>query len=299
MPKRKHHRREKSKSRRSSSSSSSSPDRSHLLKKLKKLEKKIKKVSSRDDRSSSSSSDRNPRGSTRDKERPKVHSSHRSRNMASSDESDRDNPHSHDPSNSNPTDSAETAKRFTPSGRREPTVSLSKSRSRSPAEKDDILEIDIPLDDEFLKLLGDTPNTVVDVGPNIHKDLIPRWTKILKEGLDKDAKANLMNKYPVNGNCVTLKAPILNPKIAATMSDVAKKKDNFQFSAQSQLGAGISAVGSALSSLLNGKSKDESQLQLIAWLSDASRLLTDLHHSRSITWRSFLTPSFNKGNVCP
>lgn len=154
------------------------------------------------------------------------------------------------------------------------------------------------LDDSTLKLLGDEPVTK-PFGPAIHDALASRWNSSLKSPLEKEAKAALLKKYPVPSNCEALSPPVINLEVKSVLlkNKNALKKDIYNESRQTQLGAGITCIGSALTILLNlDKSKPmnpESNDVLIEKLGDASRLLTDLFYDISIMRRAYITPLLN------
>jgi hypothetical protein len=51
-------------------------------------------------------------------------------------------------------------------------------------------EILIDIDEETLKFIGEDPQTN-EQGINIHKDILNRWTNMIKQGLDKENKEGL------------------------------------------------------------------------------------------------------------
>lgn len=156
--------------------------------------------------------------------------------------------------------------------------------------KETVVE-DPPLDEEILQILGDDPNKNMLEGDNIHQALSGRWTDIIKQGLSAEIRKELMQKYPPPANFVFVKPPVVNPEIKRTMSDISLKKDKFQVLSQQQLGAGLSAIGCALTDLL--KSGQE-KTSLVTSLSDAGRLLADIFHGISTTRRTFITPNLNR-----
>lgn len=80
------------------------------------------------------------------------------------------------------------------------------------------------------------------------------------------------------------------------MSALAIKKDTYQYLAQNQLGAGINAIGAALTEVLNAEKSSEHTVDVskfIERLADAGRILSDLHHDMSKTRKSFIVPRLN------
>lgn len=147
-----------------------------------------------------------------------------------------------------------------------------------------------------LGLLGDDPSRYDQRGPDIHVAVAERWSKILQDGLPKDQKRDLQGKYPTIGNCPLTKAPKINPEIKSALSQLAIKKDAFQYAAQNQLGAGINAIGAALTEILIAEGSTDREVdtqKLIERLADAGRILSDLHHEMSKTRKSFIIPGLN------
>ena len=63
---------------------------------------------------------------------------------------------------------------------------------------------------------------------------------------------------------------------------------------QDQLGKAISAIGGSLMELLRGdKTAKLDEKMLMTALSDAGRILTDLHYRKSVTRRAFTTPGIS------
>ena len=151
------------------------------------------------------------------------------------------------------------------------------------------------LDANALKLLGE--ELVKDVtGPAIHDALPVRWNDILKAGLDREIRASLLKKHLIPSNCEYLKAPELNPEIKSILTSLSLKKDWYNRAKQQQLAAGVSALGTALSAVLNLKETEENmQIRslLIENLGDGARLFADLFHEFSVTRRSFIIPGLN------
>ncbi|KAM0734510.1 hypothetical protein ACS0PU_011981 [Formica fusca] len=154
----------------------------------------------------------------------------------------------------------------------------------------------VDLDESTLGLLGDDPTKDDQIGPDIHVAVAERWEKILRDGLSKDQKRDLQEKYPSIGNCRLTNAPKLNPEIKTALSALAIKKDTYQYLAQNQLGAGINAIGAALTEVLNAEKSSEQTVDVskfIERLADAGRILSDLHHDMSKTRKSFIVPGLN------
>lgn len=106
-----------------------------------------------------------------------------------------------------------------------------------------------------------------------------------------------MKKCAWPENCMALKAPALNPEIKTGMSKTAQRRDHYQSQAQNQLGIALSALGKAMTNMLilaKDRTPDEALTEVFENITDAGRLLADLHHNYSITRRAFITPSLKE-----
>lgn len=154
------------------------------------------------------------------------------------------------------------------------------------------LEIDNPeLARELLQALGeDTPPTSDSY--DLAEVLQVRWEKILSSGLDRENRNNLMEKNILPTNLPQLTAPVLNAEVKKAVSVNISKRDRYLETNQNQLGKGISALGKAMTLLINNK--EENRNNILANLSEAAKLLTDVHYNTSIHRRFLLSPSLNK-----
>ncbi|KAI8440989.1 hypothetical protein MSG28_009266 [Choristoneura fumiferana] len=100
---------------------------------------------------------------------------------------------------------------------------------------------------EVLKLLGEAPEEV-GYGPDLLPQICSRWQGIIKKGLEKAEKVNIVKKYLPPANFKLVDAPKLNPEAQA-------------------------AAGNE---------------DIMTLLSDSGRLLCDYHHAESSTRKQFL-----------
>lgn len=171
-------------------------------------------------------------------------------------------------------------------------MSLESVKQTDAEEKESGME----LDELTLGLLGNDLSKDTQKGPDIHVAVAERWDKIMRDGLSKDQKRDLQVKYPAIGNRPLTRAPKLNPEIKTALSALAIKKDHYQYLAQNQLGAGINAIGAALTEVLKAERSTElvvDSTKFIERLADAGRILADLHHDMSKTRKSFIVPGLN------
>ncbi|KAI5646427.1 hypothetical protein NE865_01360 [Phthorimaea operculella] len=115
------------------------------------------------------------------------------------------------------------------------------------------------------------PEVQTQAGNDPEPELDPELLEAL--GMSKDNKEKMLKEYLIPDNCRLLQSPKLNPEISAAVPDLARNRDKGLMSQQQQLGSGITAVNRTLDLLLKGDSKKEA----IQHLSNACRILSDLH----------------------
>lgn len=147
------------------------------------------------------------------------------------------------------------------------------------------------LNADILLALGSKTSDEPEYGENIHDSLAQLWTPLLKKGMPKDDKEKILKGYLIPQNCTLLQAPKLNPEIAAAITESARNRDKKMHNIQQQLGSGITAINKALD-LLIGENGDK--LKTIKYLSDACRILSDLHHVETLARIKLVTPSLDK-----
>lgn len=113
-----------------------------------------------------------------------------------------------------------------------------------------IIEVDPHLNEEILECLGDDPAANETPKAEIHKDLASRWGHLLKSGLTKVKREQLLQKYPTPLNCSPLRAPKLHDEVKRILNASVIRKDTFQEQVQDQLGKGLTALGLALNKIL-------------------------------------------------
>lgn len=147
------------------------------------------------------------------------------------------------------------------------------------------------LDDEILRILGDDPSTHKSYGEDIHKDLTVRFEHVATNGLTKEARQELQDKYLPPSNCTLIDGPDLNPEIKAAISETVVKRDKSIEIKQKQIANAISCIGKAMIQLLSIEGKNTI---LIKFLMDASRILCDCQYLDSVTRRNFILGTIKK-----
>lgn len=107
--------------------------------------------------------------------------------------------------------------------------------------------------------------------------MVQTWNSIIENGLDLQEKSALMEKYPVPKNAPLLGTPKLNDILEKMISDSVKQRDVRLMQLQAQIGTSISAIGLAITSILNEEGGGGDR-PYIKSLCDAGRLLTDVFH---------------------
>lgn len=143
----------------------------------------------------------------------------------------------------------------------------------------------------LLELLGDDP-TICDVyGPEINKDLAVRLEHIATNGLTKEIRKELIEKYLLPTNCKLINAPTLNAEIKAAVADMTLKRDKSIELRQKQTAIAIACLSQVMNKLLSSNSADA---EMIKMLMDAERILCDSQHSDSVVRRNFILSTLKK-----
>ncbi|XP_073948020.1 uncharacterized protein [Choristoneura fumiferana] len=151
-------------------------------------------------------------------------------------------------------------------------------------------------DPDLLQELGKLESEPNEFGDNLQTDVAARWQKVLLEGLKKEAKEDLLKKYPCPKNAPLAKSPSLNPEIGAMLAESCKLRDKRLLAKQDQLGKALSALGKALTSLLK---KNADIPEIIRTMSDAGLMLADSHYAETDTRRSIIMPLVEKALTEP
>ncbi|KAL0861714.1 hypothetical protein ABMA27_009195 [Loxostege sticticalis] len=200
--------------------------------------------------------------------------------------------HNEDPPMKNSLPEATTSRTVTasyPSGV-DPAPSTSQQNITAPAGTDiEPINPSIPVD--ILEALGNPKGKQEVFGPKIQDELSKRWGRILCEGLNKDQKKDLLEKILVPENFQLVKAPKLNPEIAAVLTESSRNREKRLEKAQNHLGLGISALTNLISSLIE---KDMDRMEIIRRLSESNQILLDLHFENTLNRRKLITYTLDK-----
>lgn len=147
------------------------------------------------------------------------------------------------------------------------------------------------LTDEILEILGVDPTSNNNLGKEIQKDLAARLEYLACNGLSKDLRKELRERYLIPSNCSLIDAPATNLEIKAAVSELLNKKlSSIEFK-QKQTASVIACLGEAITHMLNQKDKDSTLLKMCM---DATRMACDLQYNNSLTRRTLILASLKK-----
>ncbi|XP_073951824.1 uncharacterized protein [Choristoneura fumiferana] len=169
------------------------------------------------------------------------------------------------------------------------TQVISANTSDTPVASTSTVQVD--LDDDVLKILGDEPSSAMKYGEDIRTEIATRLAHVATEGIPKETRRDIIAKYLVPANCVHIGAPKLNPEIKAAISENFIKRDKGIESKQKEMASAISCLGEIITSQLNLKEKNNDLLQKLI---DLSRILCDLQYADSVTRRNFILFTLKK-----
>lgn len=146
---------------------------------------------------------------------------------------------------------------------------------------------------ELLEILGDDPNASNELKIQFNAELKNRWQKWMQDGFPIDNKKSLMQKYPKKGDFYT-EAPKVNPEVSALMTEISVKRDKHFEAAQNCVGSALSALGAAVSLILEDSEEGIDQESLTQYLCAAGKLMSDVFYQQTVARKSFITPTLNK-----
>lgn len=166
-------------------------------------------------------------------------------------------------------------------------------QNNRPDERQDPAIIEAPIDENTLQILGVDPSVVESREVKFHSNPESRWKSWITTGLKKEERNSLLDKYPRTGTC-PIEAPALNPELQAPLNDTSIKRDKHFIDSQKIVGSAMSALGSAITLVLNEKEEMIDKMKLLELMCDAGKLLSDLHHKESVARRVYILPGLDK-----
>ncbi|CAH2013536.1 unnamed protein product [Acanthoscelides obtectus] len=164
---------------------------------------------------------------------------------------------------------------------------------RAPLGKGNVAERGVAISDEILALLG--KNNLADQTStnDLNNELAQIWTKILQEGLSLEVLTTILSKYSPLSNLSIATAPELNLEILSALTEQHKQLYLRLAKRQDQMGAALVAIGKALTILLEKVERAHIRVS-VEWLSDAGRLISDIHHQESTCRRNLVSVDVDK-----
>lgn len=144
---------------------------------------------------------------------------------------------------------------------------------------------------EFLEIMGEElPSTsTIKVDETIQK----QWLQWMTKGLTEDTKKDLLKKYDREGTFRT-EAPKVNLEIVSHLTEIARKRDQHFIDTQNCTGSALISLGAAISMLMENPEDGIDHMQLMKYLWDSGKFMTDIFHQQSIARKSFITPNLDK-----
>lgn len=177
--------------------------------------------------------------------------------------------------------------------------SLSESSRSSSSEREWVIDMEADQQEALLpganedlqqsstqmkEFLGDIIKST-KTGPPINTETADYWSEILRNGLDKTLRKEIIEKYPVTENCLGLRSPKVNQEVTVCISETVLRQDNFFAYIQQQIGAGLSAMVVPIETVL----KNNENKQILKDMADSTKLLADVHHTISVHRRYLLS----------
>ncbi|CAH1962528.1 unnamed protein product [Acanthoscelides obtectus] len=125
--------------------------------------------------------------------------------------------------------------------------------------------------------LGSRPDSQDNVGKELHEEIVIRWDSLLKKGLSKDQREELMTKFKIPSNCKALQPPQINKEVQPCLIKSVLEHDRFMRALQQQLAHGLSAVEAVIKTIMPYK----------------EQLFTNVHHGLSVHRRFNIIPHLN------
>ncbi|CAK1583168.1 unnamed protein product [Parnassius mnemosyne] len=141
---------------------------------------------------------------------------------------------------------------------------------------------DIP--EELLLALGPEGEESKEVGEPINMQLATRWTKIMMEGLGKEPRDKILNKFLTPSNFKAVIAPQMNPEIKASLSEILIKRDKRLVNRQNMTGKIMTGIGLVLTNIIKGNINTR---DIVEQLSDTAKIAAEIFYEDSAARRYF------------
>ena len=147
-----------------------------------------------------------------------------------------------------------------------------------------------PLQKEFAEIFGGDPSASNALQIKIHSSILNRWKFWFVNGIKKEEKENLLEKYQSPGG---LEVPKLNPEILLKLPKHAKSRDTHMSTRQQLAGAALAALGSVMTTLIE-ETESIDKIQVMEKLHDAGKLMAEIIHSQTKSRKAFIVAGVDK-----
>lgn len=150
------------------------------------------------------------------------------------------------------------------------------------------------MDEETISIFDETALLTKKEKITLHPVIAQGWQKILKNGLEFEKRSVLLEKHPRSGNC-PIYTPKLNPVVKEILSSNNKtvsKRDYYLSIDQDLCGSSLSALGSAINMIFDSQKTPINSRELLTNLSDAGKMLCELHNQLSKARKHYIIPCF-------
>ncbi|BES96112.1 Hypothetical protein NTJ_08923 [Nesidiocoris tenuis] len=158
-----------------------------------------------------------------------------------------------------------------------------------------IIDNDVILSDDCLKILGENPEQSKESSFKLHEAIVPRWKHLLTNGLAKEKLDAITNRYEYPSNLSLLAPPQVNQEIKTLLSKTELATDTRLEEKQMLEGKALCMLGSAVNVILKNQPPipKETKEQLLTALTDCGQILTHLFHDESLIRRNKIKPFLN------
>ena len=149
------------------------------------------------------------------------------------------------------------------------------------------------IDEEVMEILGEDPLKVKTLDTKLHSEIQKRLKFWFDNGIDKEERETLLEKYKVPSGLETHK---LNPEISLKLAKHSRARDMFMSKRQQLAGSAISSIGWAMTNIIEDKiSIDKPNKNfLLERLNDACKLISDSMHSQTRSRIALILPAIDK-----
>ncbi|OXU26260.1 hypothetical protein TSAR_007120 [Trichomalopsis sarcophagae] len=171
-------------------------------------------------------------------------------------------------------------------GRQTAPFSVEKNRG----EQGEAIVAEENLDDEAREILGVDPLAPKSLNVKLHPSVLRRGKFWYENGLSKDEKEDILEKY---GTPVGVVVPELNREVEKKLPSHAKTRDSLMRKRQLLAAAAFKANGWLLSTFVDNK-EGVDRLQCLEILTDVAKLLAEIMNSQTKSRRALILGGLNK-----